>query len=76
MDPYENAIQSAIRDFQSGVYSSLSAAAVDYNVPQTTLISRMDGVVDAHTAHEHQQRLTSLQEESLAGWILEEDARG
>jgi hypothetical protein len=76
MNPRENSIRLAIHDFENGVYPYLSTAAVEYSVPRTTLITRMNGATDTHTAHEHQQRLTSLQEESLAEWILEEEARG
>ncbi|OBT65386.1 hypothetical protein VE03_06018 [Pseudogymnoascus sp. 23342-1-I1] len=65
----EYAIQSAIKDFESGVYSTQSAAAKAYNVPRTTLASRLKGCTNARVGHEQQQRLTLGQEEFLADWI-------
>jgi hypothetical protein len=39
MDTREHAIQSAIRDLESGVFPSKTAAAKAYNIPRTTLVS-------------------------------------
>ena len=66
MDPRENAIHSAIRDLESGVFPSKTAAAKAYNIPQTTLVSRLKDCTNACTDHQDQQRLTPLQEEFLA----------
>ena len=75
MNAREVAIQSAIRDFNAGIYTSQRAAAKAYGIPPPTLSSRIRGATDSRTSHQHQQRLTPLQEEFLADWILEEDAR-
>jgi hypothetical protein len=70
-------IQLAIADLQSRVYPSIRAAAKAYNIPQTTLTARVNGTASRRDiSHQHQQRLTPLQEEFLVEWILEEDARG
>ena len=47
-----------------------------YGIPRTTLSSRLKGSTNARAGHEQQQRLTTLQEEFLADWILDEDRCG
>lgn len=76
MNSREQAIQAAIADYNSGIYTSQRAAAKAYAIPRSTLVDRLKGATDAHTSHQHQQKLTPDQEEFLADWILEEDARG
>ncbi|KAG9188148.1 hypothetical protein G6011_02071 [Alternaria panax] len=65
MDARELAIQSAIRDLESGVYTSQRAAAKAWGVPQSTLQDRLDGRQPRAIAHQHQQRLSPEQEEFL-----------
>jgi hypothetical protein len=75
MDTRELAIQSAIRDYNARIYTSQSAAAKAYGIPRGTLRDRLKGATNSATSHQHQQRLTPLQEDFLVDWILEEDAR-
>jgi hypothetical protein len=75
MDAHELSIQSAIRDLESGVYTSQRAAAKAWGVPRSTLQHRMAGLQPRAIAHQHQQRLSPEQEEFLVDWILEEDSR-
>jgi len=75
MDPREAAIQAAISDVVSGVFTSQRAAAKAYNIPRSTLAARLRGTQTRQFSHEYQQRLTPQQEEFLVQWILEEDAR-
>lgn len=63
----EFAIQSALKDYESGVYSTQSAAARAYNIPQKTFTSRLNGSTNARIGREQQQRLTQEQEEFLVG---------
>ena len=58
------------------MYSSKKAAAAAYNIPRSIFIDRINDRTNARASHANQQRLTPLQEEFLADWILEEDARG
>ena len=76
MDPREHAIQLAISDLGAGIYSSQRAAAKAYGIPRSTLQERLKGRTSSALSHQHQQRLTPLQEDFLVEWILEEDARG
>ncbi|KAJ8110241.1 hypothetical protein OPT61_g6864 [Boeremia exigua] len=75
MDPKELAIQSAIADFDSGVFKSVRAAARWWGVPRSTLQGRAAGQLPHAIAHSNQQRLTPGQEHFLVEWILEEDTR-
>ncbi|KAK7182772.1 hypothetical protein PSPO01_11111 [Paraphaeosphaeria sporulosa] len=75
MDARELAIQSAINGLNSGLYSSQRAAAKAYGIPLSTLHGRLRGATTSALSHQHQQRLTPLQEDFLVEWILEEDAR-
>ena len=76
MDAREQAVQLAINDLNAGVYASQRAAAKVYGIPRSTLQGRLKGATNSALSHQHQQRLTPLQEDFLVQWILEEDARG
>ena len=75
MDAREHAIQSAISDLTTGLFSSQRAAAKAYSISQSTLSMQLRGVTTSSLSHQHQQRLTPQQEDFLVEWILEEDAR-
>jgi hypothetical protein len=75
MDARELSIQSAIRDLESGVYTSQRAAAKAWGVPRSTLQDRLDGRQPRAIAHQHEQRLSPEQEEFLVEWILDKDSR-
>jgi hypothetical protein len=75
MNSRELAIQSAIRDLNAGVATSVRAAARAWGVPRSTLQGRLAGQQSHAIAHNHQQRLTPEQEEFLVQWILDEDLR-
>jgi hypothetical protein len=75
MDPREVAIQAAISDLISGVYTSQRKAAKAWGVPRSTLQERINGRQPNAIAHSNQQRLTPEQERFLVEWILEEDSR-
>jgi hypothetical protein len=72
MTPREVAIQNAIRDLESGVYTSVRAASNAWGVPRSTLRGRVAGAQSHAIAHQQQQRLTPEQEEFLVNWILDE----
>ena len=65
MTARELSIQNAIRDLNSGIYTSQRAAAKAYKIPRSTLQERLPGRRSAATAHQMEQRLTPEQEEFL-----------
>ena len=75
MDAREQAIQLAIRDLESGVYTSQRAAAAAWGIPRSSLRARLAGRLPHAIAHQNQQRLSSVQEDFLVNWILDEDSR-
>lgn len=75
MDDREVAIQSAIADLNSGVFTSQRQAARAYGIPRSTLQGRLEGRTNRVAAHHHQQRLTPEQEDFIVQWILEEESR-
>ena len=75
MDPHEEALRGAIRDLESGVFTSQRAAARAWDVPRSSLRRRLQGSVPHAIAHQQQQRLTPEQEAFIVDWILEEDTR-
>ncbi|XPS75829.1 hypothetical protein M3J07_007895 [Ascochyta lentis] len=75
MDAREAAIQLAIHDLNSGVFTSQRKAAKAYGVPRSSLQERLKGRQPNAIAHHQQQQLTQEQERFLVEWILEEDLR-
>jgi hypothetical protein len=65
MDPKESAIQSAIANYNSGVFTSLRKAAEWYRIAESTLQGRRRGQQPHAIAHQQQQRLTPEQEAFL-----------
>lgn len=66
----EERMQKALADYYSKKYNSISAAAAAYDIPNSTLIHRVRGRQDRHTAHQHSQTLSPAEEEDLCRYIL------
>jgi hypothetical protein len=65
----EEDIQNAIAALRDTEYPSISRCAAAFNIPRTTLLSRLQKVKTRIQSHEKQQILTSTEEEELAIWI-------
>jgi Tc5 transposase DNA-binding domain/helix-turn-helix, Psq domain len=65
-------IQNALADIANGIPAT--TAAKIYGVPRTTLYSRISGSQHHKTAHFNMQRLSPVQEDHLATWILQQEA--
>lgn len=74
IDPKELALQCAIADLTSGVFTSRRKAAKWYSVAET-LRGRQQGQQPYAIAHQQQQQLTLEQEVFLVEWILDKDSR-
>jgi helix-turn-helix, Psq domain len=55
---------------------SRQAAAKIYNIPYSTLSSRMNGAISIHDRRPAVQKLTELEEEVIVNHILDLDSRG
>jgi hypothetical protein len=66
----------AIKALAGGTISSIRHAAHAYDVPETTLRRRVQGIAAKHTVPPAAQRLTDTEEEVLVKRIPELDDRG
>src|SRR3954469_18396279 len=70
------ALTTAIRDLDSGVFSSVRAAAAAYGLSYVTLGRRRKGQKGHDKGHTQQQKLSPTQEGMLVRWILEVEMAG
>ena len=55
---------------------SQKKAGLEFGVPRSTLQNRMNGHISRQEAHIPQQRLSTVQEERLAAWVLTQESLG
>ena len=65
-------IENALADIQNGVPKS--TAAMRHGIPRTTLRGRISGSRHHKIAYNNMQRLSIVQEENLARWVLRQEA--
>src|SRR5689334_22769230 len=70
----EEDVQSALKDIAEG--RSVRKAQRDWGVPRTTLQNRIHSHLSQKEAYEPYQRLSIVQEEKLAGWVLTQESIG
>lgn len=66
----------AIEAIKSKSLPSIRAAARVYDVPHSTLATRLHGVLTRQKAHSERRKLLFTEEEALIQWILSMDERG
>ena len=71
----EELIQLAIADVQEGLCSQKDAAE-KYSIPPSTLNRRLHGAHPRQQAKIHEQRLSTVQEEYVVNWSLNEEKAG
>jgi hypothetical protein len=62
-------VQNAIATLRNSEYPLISYYVATFNIPRTTLLSRLQKVKTWIQSYEKQQILTSIEEEELAIWI-------
>src|SRR5450432_3930159 len=72
----EGRIALAVQAYNQGYFSSLRAAASAYDVPESTLRSRVKGVSSRRDLEPRNRKLTTTEESTLVQWILSMDQRG
>jgi hypothetical protein len=65
-------ILNALVDIANGV--AVATVAAQNGIPRTTLHDRISGSQCHQSAHSNMQRLSPIQEEHLAQWILQQEA--
>jgi hypothetical protein len=72
----EGRILLAIQAFKNQEISAIREAARRFEVPESTLRSRLRGTTFRAETRANSYKLTELEEESLQKWILSMDSRG
>jgi hypothetical protein len=72
----EGRILLAIQAIQKQEIGTVRAAARVFNVPESTLRSRLKGSTNRVETRANSHKLTEIEEESLQKWILSMDSRG
>ena len=72
----EGRIVLAVQAFKLGHFRSLRATARAYDVPESTLRSRIKGVMTRRDTRPASSKLTQTEEATLVEWILSMDRRG
>ena len=72
----EGRILLAIQAIKNQEIASIRQAALYYNVPKSTLYTRLHGTTNRSETRANSHKLTEIEEESLQKWILSMDSRG
>ncbi|EKV11594.1 hypothetical protein PDIG_49500 [Penicillium digitatum PHI26] len=72
----EGRILLAIQAFKNQEISSIREVARRFNVPRSTLSTRLNGIQHRAISRANSHKLTGSEEESLQKWILPMDSRG
>ena len=71
----EGQIALAVQAYNQGYFSSQRAAASAYDVPESTLRSRVKGIRTRCDSEPRNRKLTTTEESTLVQWILSMDQR-
>ena len=71
----EGRILLAIQAFKNQEISSIREAARRFNVPNSTLSTRLHSIKNRANSRANSSKLTEIEEESLEKWILSMDLR-
>jgi hypothetical protein len=72
----EGRMALAVQAFKQGHISSVRATAKAYDVPESTLRTRVKGIRARRDIVPITRKLTTTEESTLVGWILSMDRRG
>ena len=71
----EGRIDLAIQSLKSKPHQSIRALALAYNVPRSTLQTRLHGIQSKHETTSVNLKLSPIEKQSLVQWILDLDQR-
>src|ERR1700693_2420760 len=71
----EGRIVLALQAYKDGHFSSKQAAAIAYNIPESTFRSRVKGVIARYDLQSPNLKLSTTEESTLVDWILSIDQR-
>ena len=71
----EGRILLAIHAIKQGQFQSVRAAAASYDIPQTTLRDRINGMTSRRDSTPNLQKLSPYEQSALVQYILDLDSR-
>ena len=71
----EDEVENAYLDVTDN-HLSINQAAAKYGIPRSTLWNRLHGIRSWNERNVGPQRLSSVEERDLAGWIVRQDSLG
>ena len=72
----EGRVLLAIQAIENGQIPSIRQATKLYNIPRSTLQTRLTGTATRLSTRANSHKLTESEEETLVNWILSLDSRG
>lgn len=69
-------IKMALDAFKKGQFKTKKAAALAFDIPQTTLRHRIGGIASRTEKVANCRKLSNIEESTLSEWILDMDRRG
>ena len=72
----EERVQLALKAFKDGQFETKKAASLAFDVPETTLRRRIQGIASRSKRAYNGLKLSSTEESTLSAWILDMDKRG
>ena len=72
----EDRIQLALNAFKNGQFKTKKSVSLAFDVPETTLRRRIQGIASRAEKPANGQKLSITEESTLSTWILDMDKRG
>ena len=72
----EGRMQLALDAYKRGLYPTKKAAAKAFDVPRSTLTTRLQGTTSRKESRANCRKLTDTEETTLSTWILDMERRG
>ena len=72
----EDRVQLALNAFKNGQFKTKKSASLAFDVPETTLRRRIQGIASRAEKPANGQKLSITEESTLSTWILDMDKRG
>ena len=72
----EERVQLALKAFKDGQFKTKKAASLAFDVPETTLRRRIQGIASRSERAYNGLKLSPTEESTLSAWILDMDRRG
>ena len=72
----EDRIKLALNAFKNGQFKTKKSASLAFDIPETTLRRRIQGIASCSEKAANCQKLSTTEESTLSAWILDMDKCG